>query len=547
MDLNFVKGQLALANIELVSPLTPTIYAQEILSVRCSRGHDFTIRWYNFKYGNRCRRCNIEDKIVAREKPYRDRIESEGFTWVSGEYKGLLSRLVLRCPEGHEFESCWRNWRQGNRCPICIGTQRKEYSEVKLEVEAAGYRLLSREYVNTKTKLDLVCPMGHALAMAWSKWQTGHRCLECDRENKRMAQLQQVAKLIKDDEYKLVSSYVSAQDRLHLICPSGHKYSTTWETFLKGVRCRRCGLSRPELDIARFLESLHIEYVIHDRVSLPGKSELDFFIPSKRLAIEYCGLRYHCDLFLADNYHHAKLLKCSDQNIRLITIFEDEWLHRRPQLYSRLRSILGGNKTIGARNTKATVVDATEAKKFLDSYHIQGSVNGSTHFGLRSGSGELLLLMSVGRHHRQNKGDAVITRLCGKDGYSVSGGFSKLLRFVRNTMRVGDLYTFIDLRYSDGGSYMKCGFKIAHTLAPDYSYVKQTKRYSKQSLRKTTEERTVGLTEKQLRASQGYNRIWDCGKLKLVLQADPAQSQEVHQSLMKSDQRNTEETSEEGI
>ena len=64
--------------------------------------------------------------------------------------------------------------------------------------------------------------------------------------------------------------------------------------------------------------------------SLNGK-QLDFYIPSMKLAIEYCGLWYHSELFgyVDRKTHKNKYFECKKLGIRLITIFEDEWLSKQ--------------------------------------------------------------------------------------------------------------------------------------------------------------------------------------------------------------------------
>jgi hypothetical protein len=58
------------------------------------------------------------------------------------------------------------------------------------------------------------------------------------------------------------------------------------------------------------------------------------------------------------------------------------------------------------------------------------------------------------------------------------------------------------------------GFTIERHVKPDYYWCKDGKRYHKSALRKTKEEKQTGLTEYQLRESQGYHRIYDLGKIK---------------------------------
>lgn len=75
----------------------------------------------------------------------------------------------------------------------------------------------------------------------------------------------------------------------------------------------------------------------NDKKVLNGK-ELDIYIPSKNLAIEYNGLYWHSDKATLEKndipnketrmyakYRHIEKTKlCKEKNIRLIHIFEDD-------------------------------------------------------------------------------------------------------------------------------------------------------------------------------------------------------------------------------
>jgi hypothetical protein len=50
---------------------------------------------------------------------------------------------------------------------------------IKEQFEKEGYRLLSKEYINDKQKLDYVCPKGYKDIVSWHSWQSGHRCPTC--------------------------------------------------------------------------------------------------------------------------------------------------------------------------------------------------------------------------------------------------------------------------------------------------------------------------------------------------------------------------------
>jgi hypothetical protein len=132
--------------------------------------------------------------------------------------------------------------------------------------------------------------------------------------------------------------------------------------------------------------------------------------------------------------------------------------------------------------------------------------------------------MSLGRHHRNtDKSVIVLDRLCFLDNVSVQGGSSKLLKHAvlwAKANGYSKLISWSDNRWSEGKVYEKMGFVLEEELKPDYSYVKDEKRFSKQSLKKNKQEKKTNKTEKELRISQGYERIWDCGKKRWSLQIE---------------------------
>ena len=166
------------------------------------------------------------------------------------------------------------------------------------------------------------------------------------------------------------------------------------------------------------------------------------------------------------------------EGIRLITIFEDEWVSRRPQVENFIKHTLGiFEKKIFARKCDIKQVSNKEARNFLDKNHIQGKSTG-IHFGLYFND-ELIAVISGGTHHRQNVTDSgifVLIRLCFKSGYSIPGGASRLFKaLVAYTTTKGytKIVSWSDNRWSIGNVYEKIGFTLEEELGPDYSYTKK--------------------------------------------------------------------------
>ena len=67
-------------------------------------------------------------------------------------------------------------------------------------------------------------------------------------------------------------------------------------------------VSYSEKELSDFVKSLGVEIIENDRNIISPK-ELDIYIPSKKLAIEFDGLYYHSELFVNKNYHLNKTNK----------------------------------------------------------------------------------------------------------------------------------------------------------------------------------------------------------------------------------------------
>jgi len=273
--------------------------------------------------------------------------------------------------------------------------------------------------------------------------------------------------------------------------------------------------STAEKEIRQFVQSLfpNIRYNVRDIIP---PYELDIVIPEKNIAIEYNGLYWHSEAWHDKNYHALKLKLCKEAGYRLIMIFENEWYGRQTAVKSRIRAILGCNKyTVGARETEFSAASSKEVLPFLRDFHIQGGARFENAFKLTI-DGLIVAVMTFARHHRQNSKMLVLNRFCVREDYSIIGGAAKLLK---NANIKEPIISYSDNRWSEGDIYQRLNFKSEEQIPPDYFYISNSGVFSKQSMKKTKEERLLGKSEHELRLEQGYLRVYDCGKQRWRLEA----------------------------
>lgn len=288
-------------------------------------------------------------------------------------------------------------------------------------------------------------------------------------------------------------------------------------------RCPVCfpknrAISNLEKEVAEYVKSLGIQLEENNRTVLDGK-ELDIYLPSHNLAIEFDGIYWHSELQGKNKtYHLDKTSRCESKNIKLIHIFEDEWLDKSEIIKSIIKSNLGFSNKLYARN--CVIKEIENAKDFFNENHLQGYKPGK-NIGLYY-EDELVSCVTFGKSRYDKKYDWEILRYANKLNTSVVGGFARLLKHFRNN-NPGSIITYADRRFFDGRVYEDNGFTFSHTSNPNYYYTDYEKRYNRQKFQKhklkdTLEIFDENLTEWENMQLNGWDRVWDCGNNCYVLQ-----------------------------
>ncbi len=197
--------------------------------------------------------------------------------------------------------------------------------------------LLSTEYINSQTPLDFICSNGHRFKITWNHWQQGHRCGKCSKYHVGLI-YEFVKQSFENEKYQLLSTeYIDNKTYLEIICPNGHKHKIIWINWQQGQRCPKCsmqGTSKPEKEIREYVMKNYIGTVLYnDRTLIKNPKsnrflELDIWLPEIRKAIEYGADWYHSDKYQKwkDSY---KKQWCKDHGIELLVINDKNWIKNK--------------------------------------------------------------------------------------------------------------------------------------------------------------------------------------------------------------------------
>ena len=196
-----------------------------------------------------------------------------------------------------------------------------------------------------------------------------------------------LAKSVHGNEYDYsVLNYIGNKNPIKIICKIHGEFTQYPSNHLKGHGCKSCAnmelSSKAEKDLINFIVSKGIDVIPNHRPAWLKGKELDLYIPSLNLAIEYNGIAYHhtndnddSDFLKctkkSSSYHHNKFIVCKKNNVNLIHIFEFE-------IVDFWKSVLGAyldntkDYTIKFNNLRRTVTYKNkEYKVFGKSYIIK--------------------------------------------------------------------------------------------------------------------------------------------------------------------------------
>ena len=218
-----------------------------------------------------------------------------------------------------------------------MGKKEEKLKILKQKCDEINYTLLTEEFINNKTKLDIICDKGHEWHPTFDNFiNKNRRCRKCaDMQNSINQRLswKEVLNRVEPHGYKMISTeedYQNQKSKLKAICPNGHIYEFYINNFQRGKRCNKCLMSGGEQEIARILNKYSIEYIFNYRFEdkIVKTKPFDFKIYNKDICIEFDGQQHfhiQFDKTLLDlmNQHYIDNIKtqyCQQNNIKLIRI-----------------------------------------------------------------------------------------------------------------------------------------------------------------------------------------------------------------------------------
>lgn len=220
--------------------------------------------------------------------------------------------MVVICPEHGAWEVIDANHLSGKSgCPTCqnISAGRRlsnaalisfdDFIIRAVKIHGRKYSYQLSDEFKVSDKISIECPSHGLFKQVGTHHLAGKGCRKCANEQKSINQKSTRDFLLTKFEevhgdryqYKLPSK-AAYRDKVEIICREHGAFQQEIKVHLQAKGCPKCALSKGENAIALFLQRagliFEVEYAIPE-ISERNPVRFDFFLPEKRLFIEYDG------------------------------------------------------------------------------------------------------------------------------------------------------------------------------------------------------------------------------------------------------------------
>lgn len=172
-----------------------------------------------------------------------------GCLLLTSEYTGNKQKLQFQCACGNEGEKTLAHFRRGPHCKACghksTGAKngRLSLEDARAAFSKSGCTLLATEYSSRDTLMPYLCKCGTVHNMSLANFSKGKQCPVCT--NKTVWTLDKVRDVYRGNGCELLSAeYSNTNTNMLYRCSCGCESATTFGNFLRGVRCKSCGIEK---------------------------------------------------------------------------------------------------------------------------------------------------------------------------------------------------------------------------------------------------------------------------------------------------------------
>lgn len=208
-------------------------------------------------------------------------VHGDKYDYSKVEYKNNYTKVIIICKIHGEFEQQPNNHFQGKKCIKCSTNVRNNnrklntniFIEKAKQVHGNKYIYTNVNYINTKTKVDIVCKIHGSFKQYYYHHLNGSGCPKCLGHNKTTKEVIRELSKIHNNKYdysELV--YINGKTPLTIICPIHGKFEQYYSKHIIGRGCQSCGgsLKKDKNNLIDYFNLVHDNLYDYSKVEYKG-------------------------------------------------------------------------------------------------------------------------------------------------------------------------------------------------------------------------------------------------------------------------------------
>lgn len=235
-------------------------------------------------------------------------VHKDRYDYSKVEYKGADEKVCIICPIHGEFWQRAANHITLKRgCPKCNGgvsINKEEFIKRASKLHDYKYDYSKSNYINTKTKIEIICPEHGSFWQEPENHMQGEGCPECGKESIRKKlssnteEFIKKAKLVHGDKYNYSKvNYINNEEKIEIICPIHGSFWQRPANHLSGFGCSKCQLKSQTKLYEKLKESFPNEEILFEinkeTVVWLKNQRFDIYFPKYNIAVEYNGQQHY--------------------------------------------------------------------------------------------------------------------------------------------------------------------------------------------------------------------------------------------------------------
>lgn len=220
--------------------------------------------------------AEMTDKQCGYYKALKRLAKEKGWSLLSKNYTNSAVKYLFKHSCEYEVEMLVANFKnkaQYNNCVVCKKESMKNgetkikrsskieyYNEIKEIAEERGWKLISKEYIDSASKMLFWCPVKHEVELSAGTFKKTDKCTECVKVLKKLECYNEIKRIAEEKGWELLSEeFISSKDKMLFVCPNRHEVWIVFSTF-KDERhingCRKCLGTCPEDTENKFVQKI---------------------------------------------------------------------------------------------------------------------------------------------------------------------------------------------------------------------------------------------------------------------------------------------------